>query len=130
MEKYEINKYLETFNQKTLELKEAISFNKLEEEIKDLTQKTLEDNFWSNKEEAEKIFSSLNLKKAKAEKFKSIEEDVKDLNELIELSQADESFLDSIEDEILKIEKKINEFEIETLAGKVLYKEIFPSASK
>lgn len=74
-------------------------------------------DFWSNVENAQKILQSSKALKDKITKYESLLARVEDLEVLIEISDAEEdlSTLDEIELERKDIEKRIEDFKIETL---------------
>lgn len=74
-------------------------------------------DFWNNVEQAQKILQSSKALKDKITKYESLLARVEDLEVLIEISDAEEdlSTLDEIELERKDIEKRIEDFKIETL---------------
>ena len=115
MEKYEINKYLESFNDKIKELKEAINYDSLLNDVKDLEEKTSSPDIWNDKKNAEVLFSKLNDLKDILNTYNDIYNKVNDLSDLISLSQTDSSFDELIEEEINDINSNLSSFEIKTL---------------
>ena len=90
---------------------------KLEEELKKLEDKTLEDNFWSDSKESGSVLKQINSLKGKLDVYKKIESEFKDLEDFNNLVLEEYSEEDAIE--ILKttskIEKQIEKLEINTL---------------
>ena len=90
---------------------------KLEEELKKLEDKTLEDNFWSDSKESGSVLKQINSLKGKLDVYKKIESEFNDLEDFNNLVLEEYSEEDAIE--ILKttskIEKQIEKLEINTL---------------
>ena len=88
-------------------------FDELEKEVKNLTAKSEDENFWNNQQSAQKIIAKLNHSKSILETYKKITSDYKDLEELLSLE--DESFLDQIESSIKSLNLETKDFELEIL---------------
>ena len=88
-------------------------FDKLNAEIKDLTAKSEEENFWNNSNLALEIISKLNHSKEIVETYSKLASTSADLKELIELG--DESFYDSIDADLQILKKQAKEFELQIL---------------
>ena len=57
---------------------------KLDEEVKDLSAQSEQENFWSNSSEALKVIARLNYCKNLTETYRGLERNFSDLNELLE----------------------------------------------
>ena len=87
--------------------------SKFDLEIKELTDKSEQENFWGNSSEALKVISRLNYCKNIVETYRRLEGNYKDLTELIDLG--DESFLEQIESSLSDLVEDTKKFEIEIL---------------
>lgn len=87
--------------------------DKLDIEIKDLTEKSEQEDFWNNSSAALEIISRLNHCKDIANTYREIAAVPNDLLELIDLG--DESFYDSIEADFDALKAKTKAFELQIL---------------
>ena len=86
---------------------------KLDAEVKELSAKSEEENFWNNSGEALKVISRLNYCKNLTETYRGLENNYSDLIELLDLG--DESFLEQIESSFEELKNETNDFELEIL---------------
>lgn len=90
---------------------------KLEDELSNLEKETLQQDFWSDKENSNKILSRIKLIKSKVNSYKNLENELNELIDLLELVEVE--YDEDIAKEILKnvenTKKDFNKFEIETL---------------
>ena len=86
---------------------------KLDNEIKELSQKSEEPDFWNNRSAALEIISRLNHSKEIAETYRSLLNAHKDLEEL--LSFEDDSFIEQIESSLEDLKVKAKDFELQIL---------------
>lgn len=90
---------------------------KLEDELSNLEKETLQQNFWSDKENSNKILSRIKLIKSKVNSYKNLENGLNELIDLLELVEVE--YDEDIAKEILKnvenTKKDFDKFEIETL---------------
>ena len=86
---------------------------KLDNEIKELSQKSEEPDFWNNRSVALEIISRLNHSKEIAETYRSLLNAHKDLEEL--LSFEDDSFIEQIESSLEDLKNKAKDFELQIL---------------
>lgn len=86
----------------------------LDTEIKKLEDRSLEENFWNNKEEAETLFSVLNGYKRKKQSWQAIQIQLEDLNTLLELAleEGDESYNDEIVQNYEKLQKEFESLKL------------------
>ena len=108
----ELNILIESFK----EIKDSLNLNLLKEELKELENKTLEDNFWNNPE-SNKIYSKIKILKEKINSYeKNYNEamNLKELNELL-MIEFDESLKKELLSNTKKLEKNIEELKIATL---------------
>ncbi|MCR5787096.1 MAG: peptide chain release factor 2 [Acholeplasmatales bacterium] len=117
MEKYEINKYLTSFEDKLNGLEKSLNISHLKEEIDKLTKLTLAPDFWDKPVEANIIISNLNSYKENYDSFMELKLSYDSINELLELD--DSSSFEELGNEVLDLDKKISEFEtMVLLSGK------------
>ena len=113
MEKYEINKYISSFEEKLMFLKKSLNIDALKEEINDLNNKTLAPSFWNDQTKANDIISLLNSKKEIYDNYNSLSQSFELLKELLNLE--DEASLEELGEEVLSLDKRIAEFETSVL---------------
>lgn len=88
-----------------------------ENKIKEIESETLEPDFWSDKEKAEKTFQKLNSLKESYYPWKEIKDEIDELGELIDLykSEDDESLRAELEGQINNLEEKFRPLKLKTL---------------
>ena len=85
----------------------------LDSEISSLSQKSEEENFWNNRQEALEIINRLNHCKEIVETYRDLIAKHQDLEEL--LSFDDDSFLEQIESSLDELKSKSKDFELQIL---------------
>ena len=90
---------------------------KLEKELQDLEAETMKDGFWNDQKTSNKILSEIKSRKNKVTKYKELTSELENILELIELVEIeqDESLESEIDANTKKIEKNIENFELQTL---------------
>lgn len=94
---------------------------KLEVELKNSENKTLEENFWNDSKNSSKILAQIKHLKSKVLEYQKLESETKNLKELTELVELepDEEICKEILKNTNKVQKEIEKFEIKTfLSGK------------
>lgn len=86
---------------------------KLENEIKDLTNKSENPDFWNNRNAALEVINKLNSSREIFDTYKSISTTYKDIEELLELE--DDSLYESICESFEELKKEVSEFEVDRL---------------
>ena len=86
---------------------------KLDAEIKELSDKSEEPDFWNNRSTALEVINKLNHSKEIAETYRALLTAHKDLEEL--LSFEDDSFIEQIESSLEDLKSKSKEFELQIL---------------
>ena len=86
---------------------------KFDGEIKELSEKSEQEEFWNNSSEALKVISRLNYCKDIAETYRKLESNYRDIAELLELE--DESIFEQIEESFAELKKETKEFELQIL---------------
>ena len=87
--------------------------DKLDSEIKTLSEKSEEPDFWNNRSNALEVINKLNYFKEITETYRSLLSAHKDLEEL--LSFDDDSFIEQIESSLEDLKAKSKEFELQIL---------------
>ena len=89
----------------------------MEKELQELEVKTIENGFWDNQKESNRILTEIKKRKGKVVKYKELKTELENIVELIELVEIEND--ESIENEIClstkKIEQKVEKFELQTL---------------
>ena len=90
---------------------------KLEKELKELEEKTMQEGFWNDQKESNKILAEIKSRKNKVTKYKELTVEINNIKELIELVEIeqDESFFNEINSSTKRIAKEIENFELQTL---------------
>lgn len=91
MEKYEINKYLEKFENSVSDLRVAFNSQLLEERLKELNEEILKEDFWLDTKKSNKTISELNDVKEKVNTINKINQNYQDILDLYEMYNLDES---------------------------------------
>ena len=94
---------------------------KLEKELKDLEEETMEENFWNGNKNSKQTLTKIKAIKGKTVKYKELEKEIINLTELTELVEIepDEEIIKDIVKNTNKLQKEIEKFEITTfLSGK------------
>ena len=63
MERYEINKFIESYQKSLNDMILAMDLDNVQKEINELDQKMLSEDFWNDRKEAQRIISRLNYLK-------------------------------------------------------------------
>lgn len=112
MERYELYKYLEQFEKRIHDLEVSLNLDKLISAYETLFNRQLESNFWDDVKGAQKTIEEMNDKKEKIDTIKSLKEAFLSLQELSSLvDESDDEWL-IIEEETMKINKDIEDFEL------------------
>ena len=130
MERLEIKKKIDFFNEKILEIAGVINIEGLEAELKECEKAMFLDGFWDDQKKAKETVDKANLIKAKIERFNKIKGDIFDLNELFDL---EEDLGELFDETIVRLDKELEALETETLLSDELDKcncflEIHPGA--
>ena len=87
--------------------------DKLDLEIKELSEKSEAPDFWNNRNAALEIISRLNHSKELVETYRELDSKYKDLEELLDFE--DEAFLEQIESSLEDLKNKSKDFELQVL---------------
>ena len=90
---------------------------KLEKELKELEEKTIQESFWNDPKESNRILAEIKSRKNKVTKYKEIFGEIENILELVELVEIeqDEELKTEIISDSKKISKEIEIFELQTL---------------
>lgn len=91
--------------------------SKLEQELSELEKKTVEQNFWDDTKNANSILDRIKSIKNKCKKYREIEADLSNIRDIIDLLKVeyDDSLATEITNNVNRIEKAVEKFEVETL---------------
>lgn len=115
MERYEINKYFESFKTKIKDLYIALKIAENAPRLEELEKEISQVDFWNDQNRAQKIIQEANLLKEKKEDYYDLEKEFANLKELDEISLVEEEYALILEEEILAFVKKLNEIEEKSL---------------
>ena len=89
----------------------------LEMELRELEKETMQEGFWNDQKNSNKVLTEIKSRKNKINKYKEIYGELKNILELIELVEIEQD--EALESEIIsdskKISKEIENFELQTL---------------
>ena len=110
-------KILNELNEKLNEIKTSMKIENLKIELKELENKSLEENFWQNSENSTKIFSKIKYLQKKINSYEDICSKLNNLEEINNLleSEFDEELFKELVNNTKNIKKKIDTLEIQTL---------------
>ncbi len=110
-------KLLENLKNKLLEIKISMKIEDLKKDLDKLEKKSLEENFWQDTENSNKVFSKIKTLQKKINNYKNLESELKNLiemNTLLEIEK-DDDLLKELLFHSLKLKKDISNLEIQTL---------------
>ena len=113
MEKFEIVKSCQDFNQRLDKIKKIIKIDNLKNQLQEIEKKMSEPDFWLDTTQSTKILSENKIIKQKIEDYNKIANKIDELNIMIEL---DDDELFKTADEIIKdLEAELKKYEISLL---------------
>lgn len=115
MERYEINKYFDSFEKKIKDLYFALKIEQNAPILASLEEKIAAPDFWLNQERAQEIINQTNILKEKEEDYRMLEKGLNELKEIDELATMDEQYNEILEEEILSFNKKLTQIEEKSL---------------
>ena len=113
----ENKRVLNELKEKLLEISDSIKIDMLKNKLELLKQKSLEDNFWQDKDNSSKVYSEIKLLEKKISKFESLQSELTNLiemNDLLDI-EPDNELINELLNNTSLLNKKLNELEIETL---------------
>ncbi len=118
MERYEINKYKESFKTKIDDMYQALKIKESIPELEKLEKIMAEPDFWSDTKKAQGIINESNILKERLADYNEVNDLFKEINDLDEIASDDEE-LELLSEMILDLEKKLGDLEVKvTLSGK------------
>lgn len=117
LEKYEINKYLEKFENSVNDLRLALDSEALEIELANLNEEMLEPSFWDDSKNSSLVINKLNEVKEKLNTITKINKGYQDVLDLCEMCEMDDSeeLKELLEEEILNFDKLVEETTIKVI---------------
>ena len=108
---------LNSFREKISLISDSLKIEELQKEVEELNKKTLENDFWSNTEKANKTLSKIKEFEKKINKVNNLKQSLQNLIEMnsLVLLENDEDLAKEILDETIKLNNQIESLEIETL---------------
>ena len=108
---------LNSFKEKISLISDSLKVEELQKEVEELNKKTLENDFWSDTENANKILSKIKEYEKKINKINNLKQSLQNLLEMnsLVLIEKDEDLAQEILNETIELNKQIENLEIETL---------------
>ncbi len=108
---------LEEVKELVQRLAESLDIASLKAHYAELTEKTMEPGFWDNTESAQKTIREQNNIKSKTDVYDELMEAIEESEVALELmeEEEDEALYDNLKKDLAAIEKKAQEFKIQTL---------------
>jgi len=88
---------------------------KKKKRIRDLERKAEKENFWQNREEAQKITQKLEGLRNDAAEITNLEAEADNLLEIADIAKGDKSLTDEISNQLRELEKRVEKLEFESL---------------
>ena len=113
----EVSRQINNLKTKLSDLKESMKLSEVEEELANLENQTLSQDFWQDTENQAKVLSKISSLKKKVTLFKVVENDLNATQEIFDLvvEENDNNLEKEITEALKNLENKINELEISTL---------------
>ena len=119
MERYEINKYIETFKNKISDIYQALHIEEARPMYDEYQKEMVSDGFWQDQGHAQDIINKANKLKEDLFDYDGVKNDFDNILELDEMTTLDPEAQPLLEEEILKLDKKLKNLEVKvTLSGK------------
>ncbi|MFA5720167.1 MAG: peptide chain release factor 2 [Acholeplasmataceae bacterium] len=115
MEKYELYKHLEQFNESIETLFVSLKLDTLKERVNELMSIQLKPDFWNDVSYAKSIIEELNDKKDKVDTYETIKSTYLSIEELLEITDEGSEDYALIIEEVKSLSKMIKDFEVYTL---------------
>lgn len=115
MEKYEVNKTLESFGVTIEDLEKALNIEELSRRLLEIEKIMENPNFWNDTNQAKKLSLEANQLREKKQTIEKIRSQYEDTLIWLEDAKEGTDTWEILEEEIKDLDKKISEFEIEVL---------------
>jgi peptide chain release factor 2 len=115
IERYELNKWLESFQTRMEDIYKAIKPNNIKVSLQTLSDAMQAPNFWSNTLEAKRVTKESSRLEKKLTTYESLKVLFEDIKMLAEETKDDEELFELLELEMASFEKKMKAYEIEVL---------------
>lgn len=115
MEKYELYKHLEQFNEAIETLFVSLKLDDLKKRVNVLLELQISPTFWDDVDYAKSIIEELNDKKDKVDTYQTIQTTYQSIVELLELTDEGSEDYQLIIEEVKSLNKMIKDFEVYTL---------------
>ncbi|VEU82661.1 peptide chain release factor 2 [Acholeplasma hippikon] len=115
MERYEVNRTIESFETSLNDLEKALNFDALNERLHVLGEEMANPNFWNDTKKAKKLTQEANQLTAKKQTYQSLKNQFKDIKVwFLEAEEGTETW-EILEAEIKDLTHKLGDFEVEIL---------------
>ncbi|MGL4950014.1 MAG: peptide chain release factor 2 [Anaeroplasmataceae bacterium] len=115
MEKYEINKYISSFQKEVSDLYKTLNIKDNSIKLEELEALISKSDFWDDQVKAQGIISESNLIRSNINSYNLINNDLNNLLSLFELSESDDEIAALIDEEILKFSDDLEKLKNLTL---------------
>ncbi|MCK5075656.1 MAG: peptide chain release factor 2 [Calditrichia bacterium] len=88
------------------------------DEVKKLESRSMQSDFWNDKEKAQSVLKNLQIKKSKVEEWESINNALYDLKELDEMLDENDEEYKELQEDIKNLSIRIKNFELKSLLSK------------
>lgn len=112
MEKYEINKYLDSFKEKVNDFYQSLNIETLREEFSKLDKEINNPNLWDNPSRAQEIINKSNQIKENISIYDDSKSQLDDMINTLDIIDEDPQIAIILEEEILAFDKKMSDLEI------------------
>lgn len=111
MERYELNKYLESFQSRLNDLEKALDMDNLKKSFEENSRLMTASDFWDDVKSAQKLIEKTNTQKEQIETYESLLDQANSLEELASVTDdQSEDFL-MITEEVYVLDKSLKSFE-------------------
>lgn len=108
---------LENLKPEIDDLKDALNYDSMCEQVKELEQQSIEEHFWDDVENSQKILQKISSLKSKIEKYDKLVADYDDVHTLLELANEEEdlSLLEESESSLNELKERLEDQRLLTL---------------
>lgn len=118
MERYEINKYKESFKSKINDMFQALKIEEAKKRLEILDKDMAEPDFWQDSKHAQTVIGEANVLKEKIADYNLVNDLFKEINDLDEIAEGDEE-RELLEEMIHDLDSNLEALEVKvTLSGK------------